>query len=286
MVDKHVDELSGVETTGHEWDGIKELNNPMPRWWVYAFYATIVWAIGYTIFYPAWPLITDSTKGVLGYTNRQELTREMTAAAAAQRATLDKIATLPVKDIAKDPVLSEFAMNGGAAAFKVNCTPCHGSGAEGGPGFPNLNDNDWLWGGTIDDIYTTISHGIRADDPDTRTSEMPAFGEMLKPEEIQQVAAYVFSLTGMPRDEAMIKPGRQIFTDNCAACHGDDARGKRDMGAPDLADAIWLKGRGEDAIIRQVTNPKHGMMPAWSARLGDTTIKQLAVYVHALGGGE
>jgi cytochrome c oxidase cbb3-type subunit 3 len=286
MVDKHVDELSGVETTGHEWDGIKELNNPLPRWWLWTFYFTILWAIGYTIFYPAWPLVHGATAGLLGYTNRQELTQELATAKAAQKVTLDKIAALPVKDIVKDPALSEFAMNGGAAVFKINCTPCHGSGAEGGPGFPNLNDNDWLWGGTIDDIYTTISHGIRSDDPDTRTSEMPAFGEMLKPAEIQEVAAYVFSLTGSPRDKSMIEPGKQIFADNCVACHGDDAKGKRDLGAPNLADAIWLKGQGEDAIIAQVTKPKHGMMPAWSARLGDTTIKQLAVYVHALGGGE
>lgn len=286
MADKHIDDISGVETTGHEWDGIRELNNPMPRWWVYTFYATIIWAVGYTIFYPAYPLIHDATKGVLGYTNREELTREMTAAAAGQKATLDKIAATPVQDIAKDATLSQFAMNGGAAAFKVNCTPCHGSGAEGGPGFPNLNDNDWLWGGKIEDIYTTISHGIRSDDPDTRTSEMPAFGDILKPEEIKQVAAFVFSLTGTPSDASLVAPGKQIFADNCAACHGDDAKGKRDVGAPNLADAIWLKGQGEDAIVRQVTNPKHGMMPAWTARLGDTTVKELAVYIHSLGGGE
>jgi len=286
MADKHVDELSGVETTGHEWDGIRELNNPMPRWWVYTFYATILWAIGYAFVYPSIPLLTASTKGWLGYTNRQALTEEMSAASAIQKPLLDKIAALPVKDVATDPILSQFAMNGGAAAFKVNCTPCHGSGAEGRLGFPNLNDNDWLWGGTIDDIYTTISHGIRSDDPDTRTSEMPAFGDILQPNEIQQVAAFVASLTGTPKDKSMIEPGKKIFTDNCAACHGDDAKGKRDVGAPNLVDAIWLKGQGEDAIIAQVTHPKHGMMPAWSTRLGDSTIKQLAVYIHSLGGGE
>jgi len=286
MADKHIDEISGVETTGHEWDGIRELNNPMPRWWVYTFYATIVWAIGYTIFYPAWPLVHEATKGVLGYTNRQELTQELTAAKAAQKATLDKIAAMSVKDIANDPQLSQFAMNGGAAAFKINCTPCHGTGAEGGPGFPNLNDNDWLWGGSIDAIYTTISHGIRSDDPDTRFSEMPSFTDVIQPDQVRQVAAYVFSLTGKPGDTSLVEPGKKVFADNCAACHGDDAKGKREVGAPNLADAIWLKGKGEDAIIRQVTSPKHGVMPAWTARLGDVTVKQLAVYVHALGGGE
>jgi cytochrome c oxidase cbb3-type subunit 3 len=286
MADKHIDELSGVETTGHEWDGIKELNNPMPRWWVYTFYATILWAIGYTIFFPAWPLLTDATRGVLGYSSRGELAQEVSVASEAQKVFIDKISAMPVADIPKDAALNEFAMNGGAAAFKVNCAPCHGSGAQGGPGFPNLNDNDWLWGGKIDDIYATIQHGIRSDDPDTRTSEMPAFGEMLKPEEIKQVAAYVISLSGTPTDAAMVEPGKQLFADNCASCHGDNAQGNREVGAPNLSDAIWLKGEGEEAVIRQVTAPKHGMMPAWGARLSDATIKQLAVYVHALGGGE
>jgi cytochrome c oxidase cbb3-type subunit 3 len=286
MADKHIDEISGVETTGHEWDGIRELNNPMPRWWVLTFYATILWAIGYMVVYPSIPLLTESTKGWLGQTNRQDLANEVLAAAAGQKVYLDKIAAMPVKDIAQDKALAEFAINGGAAAFKINCAPCHGSGAEGGPGFPNLNDNDWLWGGDIDAIYTTLTHGIRADDPETRTSEMPAFGEMLKPEEMKQVAAYVVSLTGTPGDAAMVAPGKQLFTDNCVACHGEKAEGNRELGAPNLADAIWLRGEGEDAILRQMMAPKHGMMPAWTARLGDVTVKQLAVYVHALGGGE
>jgi cytochrome c oxidase cbb3-type subunit 3 len=289
MSEKQIDEISGVETTGHEWDGIRELNNPMPRWWVYTFYATIVWAIGYTVFYPAWPLVKGATEGVLGYTNRAELAREMDAAAVDKKVFLDKIAATPVADIAKDPQLAEFAQNGGAAAFKVNCSPCHGSGAEGGPGFPNLNDNDWLWGGKVDDIYLTISHGIRSDDPDTRFSEMPAFADMLKPEEIKQVAAYVYSLTGTPSDPALVAPGKALFGAdgaNCASCHGDNAEGNREFGAPNLADAIWLKGNTEAAIARQIANPKHGMMPGWTARLGDATVKQLAVYVHSLGGGE
>ncbi|WP_137157393.1 cytochrome-c oxidase, cbb3-type subunit III [Rhizobium sp. FKL33] len=286
MAEKQIDELSGVETTGHEWDGIKELNNPMPRWWVYTFYATIVWAIGYTIAFPAWPLISDATRGVLGYSSRGELAQEVSVASEAQKVFIDKISATPVADIPKDAALNEFAMNGGAAAFKVNCAPCHGSGAQGGPGFPNLNDNDWLWGGKIDDIYATIQHGIRSEDPDTRASEMPAFAEMLQPQEIKQVAAYVVSLTGTPADAAMVEPGKQLFADNCASCHGENAEGNREFGAPNLADAIWLKGEGEEAVIRQVNAPKHGMMPAWGGRLSDATIKQLAVYVHALGGGE
>jgi cytochrome c oxidase cbb3-type subunit 3 len=284
---KHIDEISGVETTGHEWDGIRELNNPMPRWWVYTFYATIVWAIGYTIMYPAWPLLTDSTKGLLGYSSRAEVAAELTAAKSAQSVYLDKIAALPLDQIVADKELTQFAVAGGAAAFKVNCSPCHGSGAAGGAGYPNLNDDDWLWGGDLEAIHTTIAHGIRYDgDPDTRVSEMPAFADILDGEQIKQVAAYVVSLTGTPLDAAMVEPGKQLFADNCASCHGEDAKGGRDFGAPNLADAIWLKVDGEAQIAAQIRQPRHGAMPGWTARLGDATVKQLTVYVHQLGGGE
>lgn len=287
MADKHVDELSGVETTGHDWDGIRELNNPMPRWWIWTFCITIVWAIGYAIAFPSIPLLKDATKGLLGFSSRAELSNELATAKTAQNVYLDQIAAKSVSEIDADADLRQFAIAGGASAFKVNCAPCHGSGASGGAGFPNLNDDDWLWGGDIDAIHQTISHGIRFEtDTDTRVLEMPAFGEILEPQQIRGVAAYVWSLTATPSDAELADAGKQIFLDNCAACHGEDARGKRDLGAPDLADAIWLKGKGEDAIIQQVTVPKHGVMPAWTARLGDTTVKELTVFVHSLGGGK
>ncbi|MBO0141645.1 cytochrome-c oxidase, cbb3-type subunit III [Agrobacterium sp. Ap1] len=287
MADKHIDEISGVETTGHEWDGIRELNNPMPRWWVWTFYATIVWALGYTILYPAWPLVNDATRGVLGYSSRGALLDEMATAKAAQGAILERIAAATPEEIIANPELNQFAMAGGAAAFRVNCTPCHGTGAAGGEGYPNLNDDDWLWGGSVDAIYQTVAHGIRdAVDPDTRIGEMTAFADVLQPDEIRQAAAYVVSLTGKPRDPSMVEPGKQIFMDNCASCHGENAEGNRDLGAPNLADAIWLKVHGEDQIAGQIRAPKHGVMPAWTTRLGDVTVKQLAVYVHSLGGGE
>ncbi|MGR6430527.1 cytochrome-c oxidase, cbb3-type subunit III [Rhizobium sp. PAMB 3174] len=285
--DKHVDDLSGVETTGHVWDGIRELNNPLPRWWVWTFYATILWAIVYTIFYPAWPLLTSNTKGVLNQTNRSDFAAQMADAKAEQAVYLDKIAATPVDQIAANPELSQFAIAGGAAAFKVNCAPCHGSGAAGGMGYPNLNDDDWLWGGDVNAIYTTIAHGIRYEqDPDTRVSEMPAFADILEPQQVKEVAAYVWSLTSTPSDPALVEPGKQVFAENCASCHGEDAKGGRDFGAPNLADAIWLKADGEAGIAAQVAAPKHGVMPAWTARLGDTTVKELAVFVHSLGGGE
>ena len=286
MAEKHIDELSGVETTGHEWDGIRELNNPMPRWWVWTFYATIVWSIAYAIAYPSWPLLKEATRGVLGYSSRQEFAESVKVATDAQKAFVDKIAATPVTDIAKDPQLLQFALNGGDAAFKVNCITCHGTGAMGGPGYPNLNDDDWLWGGTTEQIYQTILYGIRSEHSDTRVSEMPAFKDMLEPAQIRQVSAYVVSLTGTPSDASLVEPGKQVFADNCASCHGEDARGNKELGAPDLADAIWLYGNSEEAIARQVSTPRMGVMPAWTGRLSDTTIKELTVYVHSLGGGQ
>ena len=287
MSKDNVDEISGVETTGHEWDGIKELNNPLPRWWVWTFYATIVWSLGYVIAYPAWPLITSATTGVLGYSSRQELSNEMLAAAESQADQLQAIREMSLPDILADDNLRRFAVAAGAAAYKVNCTQCHGSGAQGTAGYPNLNDDDWLWGGDIEAIHQTIAHGIRfAGDDDTRISEMPAFGEILEPDEVKQVAAYVVSLSDTPSDAALAEAGATVFADNCASCHAEDGTGNRELGAPNLADAIWFYGSSESEIAAQIRLPKHGVMPSWSTRLADTTIKQLAVYVHSLGGGE
>lgn len=287
MSEKHVDEVSGVETTGHEWDGIRELNNPLPRWWLITFYATILWALAYTIAYPAWPLISSATSGVLGYSSRAEVEEAMDAARASQAQFVKAIGEQEVGAIVDDDALRQFAVAAGGAAFRINCVQCHGSGAQGSAGYPNLNDDDWLWGGTPEAIYQTIAHGIRFDgDEDTRISEMPAFGDVLAPEEIDQVAAYVVSLTGTPRDPSLVEAGGTVYADNCAACHGEDARGIQDLGAPNLADAIWFYGSSEGEIARQIRQPRHGVMPAWVDRLGETTVKQLAVYVHSLGGGD
>jgi cytochrome c oxidase cbb3-type subunit III len=285
--DKQIDEVSGVATTGHEWDGIRELDNPMPRWWVWTFYATIVWALVYTIAYPAWPLVRSATGGLLGYSSRADVKEELAAASAAQAQYVDAIKSKTVGEIAADDQLREFAEAAGAAAFKVNCVQCHGSGAAGGKGFPNLNDDDWLWGGKIDQIYRTITHGARfATDDATRSSEMPAFGEILQPDEIAQVSAYVVSLSGTPEHADLVASGAQVFADNCAACHGDNGKGNQELGAPNLTDAIWLYGSDEAAVAAQVRAPHHGVMPAWGARLGDITVKELTVFVHSLGGGE
>jgi len=257
MTEKHIDEATGVATTGHEWDGIRELNNPLPRWWVWTFYATIIWAIGYTIAYPAWPMLTSATTGVLGFSSRADVKTELAAAEAAKAQYVAAVAEKSVEEIVKDDTLRQFAASAGAAAFKVNCVQCHGSGAQGSAGYPNLNDDDWLWGGSIDQIYQTVMHGIRFDaDADTRVSEMPAFGDMLDATQIAQVSAYVASLSGGDvADTAMIEPGKAVFADNCASCHGEDGKGSRDLGAPNLTDAIWLRGSGEAAIAAQVRTP-------------------------------
>jgi cytochrome c oxidase cbb3-type subunit 3 len=287
MSNEHIDEVSGISTTGHEWDGIRELNNPLPRWWVITFYITIAWAAAYTIAYPAWPLLSSATRGVLGYSSRNEVKNELAAAEAAKGKFVAAIQDKSVSEILSDDALREFAVAAGAATFKVNCVQCHGSGAQGSKGFPNLNDDDWLWGGKPDEIQQTIMHGIRfTSDPDTRQSEMPVFADIITPDQIAQVSAYVASLSGKVGDASLVTPGAKVFADNCVACHGANAKGNKEFGAPDLTDAIWLYGSGETAIAAQVRAPKHGVMPAWLGRLGDTKVKELAVYVHSLGGGE
>ena len=289
MTVKERDELSGTETTGHEWDGIKELNSPLPRWWLWTFYATVVFAIGYSLYYPAIPLIKGATAGISGYSSRAEVAREIALAAEAQSEIVERTRNSTIEQIASDDELRRFAVSAGKSAFKVYCVQCHGSGAQGAPGYPNLNDDEWIWGGDLEAIHTSISHGIRNDqDDDARLSEMPAFGadELLERSEIAAVSNYVLKLSGQEHDAALLGEGETVYADNCAACHGETGKGDREQGAPDLTDAIWLYGSTPELILAQINRPKHGVMPPWLGRLGDVTVKQLAVYVHGLGGGE
>lgn len=289
MSRKEIDVETGTETTGHEWDGIRELNTPLPRWWLWTFYATIVWAIGYAIAYPSIPLVREATGGLLGYSSRGEYAKEALQAKAAQGQYLERIAALSPDDIQKDQALFSFAVAGGHSAFKVYCSQCHGTGAAGGKGYPNLNDDKWLWGGTLDDIYTTLRHGIRySEDSETRFSQMPAFGAdgMLTRPQIGDVTDYVLKLSGQAHDDDAATRGASLFADNCAACHGDKGQGDRAQGAPSLTDGIWLFGGDRASIAAQIWKPAHGVMPAWGSRLDDATVKQLAVFVHSLGGGE
>ncbi len=282
------DEVTGAETTGHEWDGIKELNNPLPKWWLYVFFFCCIWAFGYWVIYPAWPVGDDFTKGIVGHSQRDSVAQEVINAKLAQSEYVDLIAALDLEQIQADQTLFQFVMAGGKAAFGDNCAGCHGRGGQGGAGFPNLVDDAWIWGGDLEAIYLTISHGIRNENEDSRQSEMPAFGrdEILDREQIIAVANHVLSLSGADHKADLAAQGAEIFEENCAACHGEQGEGMYAMGAPRLNDAIWLYGGREEDIIEMVQNSRAGNMPAWRERLGDETVKQLALYVHSLGGGE
>lgn len=276
-----------VSTTGHSWDGIEEYNNPLPRWWLWTLYLCIIWGIGYTIAYPAWPMINGATKGVLGYSTRAEVAADIAAVEAQNEAINTKLAGTELTEISADPELNGYAQSAGAAVFKTWCAQCHGSGAAGAKGYPNLLDNDWLWGGDIEAIHTTISHGIRNEtDDDAHYSEMPAFGEMLESEEIDQVVNYVLSLSGDAPDAALAEAGAVVFEDNCAVCHMEDGTGDRSQGAPNLADAIWLYGGDFDTVKETVTYSRFGVMPNWNERLTEAQVRAVATYVHSLGGGE
>lgn len=288
MSDKKDDDLD-YETTGHEWDGIKEYNKPLPRWWLWTFYATIVWGVIYTIAYPAWPGISAATPGLLGYSTRAEVAEDIARFEDANSGINAQLASVELTAIADDPELVQYAQNAGAAVFRTWCAQCHGSGAAGAKasGYPNLLDDDWLWGGDIEAIHETIAHGIRNEnDPDARYSEMPAFGDMLESEEIAQVVNYVMSLSGEPQDAAMVEAGETVYLDNCAACHMDDGTGDRWQGAPNLTDAIWLYGGDYDTIVETVTYSRYGVMPSWGNRLSEAQVRAVASYVHQLGGGE
>jgi cytochrome c oxidase cbb3-type subunit III len=290
MTDHHdIDSVSGRSTTGHEWDGIKELNTPLPRWWVLTFYATIIWAVGYWVVYPAWPLVSGYTAGVLHYSTRASVTRDLAELETMRGDKMKMLAGASLAEIENDPNLLALARARGKTVFADNCAPCHGTGAAGAKGYPNLNDDDWLWGGSLDQISQTIQFGARSGDPKAHESQMPAFGRdgILKLGEIQTVANYVRSLSGLSTEPGFdATAGKKIFADNCAACHGNDGKGNQEVGAPNLTDQIWLYGSDEATIIETISKGRDGVMPAWSGRLDPVTIKVLTVYVHSLGGGK
>jgi cytochrome c oxidase cbb3-type subunit 3 len=284
-----IDKVTGTATTGHQWDGIKELNTPLPRWWLLTFYACIVWAFGYWVVYPAWPLISSNTKGVFNYSTRADVAVQLADLERIRGSRMVALGAAPLADIEKDPALLALARARGKAAFGDNCAPCHGSGAAGAKGYPNLNDDDWMWGGKIEQILQTIEFGVRSGDSKAHEGAMLAFGKdgVLKKPEIVTVANYVRSLSGLSTSPGFdVAAGRKIFADNCASCHGDAGKGMQELGAPNLTDKIWLYGSDEETIIETITNGRSGVMPAWSGRLDPSTIKALAVYVHSLGGGQ
>ena len=287
---KRIDEATGTSTVGHEWDGIEELDTPMPRWWLWALYVTIVWGIVYVILYPAGPMIHGATEGVFGWSSRGQLQAEMQADAVRRAPVMNAIAATPVAGLPARPELMQAAVQGGAAAFRVHCVQCHGAGGAGVKKlYPSLTDDDWLWGGDLSKIEYTITHGIRnPDHKETRTSQMPAFGRdgILESAQISDVVSFVRTISHQEKPGASSARGAVLFEANCAVCHGLTGDGGRQVGAPKLTDAIWLFGGDRASITATVTQPRNGVMPRWGARLDPVTIKMLAAYVYSLGGGE
>lgn len=289
MSERERDEHSGTETTGHEWDGIKELDTPLPRWWLWVLYGTIIWAIGYWIVMPAWPGITGYTRGVLGHSDRAQVAQELGQLAALRRAGESRLSKATLQQIEADPELQAYAMQVGQSVFGDNCATCHGAGGAGAKGYPNLRDDVWLWGGRLDEIARTLRAGVRSGHPQALgETVMPAFGrdQMLTDAQISDMTEYVVALSGRRADTGAMARARQAYLDQCVACHAPDGRGDRTRGVPDLTDAEWLNGSDRAAIRDQIWNGRNGVMPSWEARFSAETIKALAVYVHANAGGE
>lgn len=287
---KRIDHPTGTETVGHEWDGIEELNTPLPRWWLLTFYITVFWALVYVVIYPAIPLLTKGTEGLSGWSSRGQLADEIGAETNRRAQFLSTLASTSAGQLQANPQLMQAAVAGGRAAFRVNCVACHGAGAAGSTGYPNLNDDDWLWGGNLAEIEYTITHGIRQPGhAQTRQAQpMPRFGKdgILTANQIADVTSHVRVLGGKERPGAAAARGAALFTANCAVCHGPDGKGNREKGAPNLTDAIWLHGDGRAAISASIARGPAGVMPAWQGKLDPVTIRMLAAYVHSLGGGE
>lgn len=274
-----------TETTGHEWDGIQELNNPLPKWWLYVLYATVLFSVVWAVLYPSVPFLRSHFTGLLGYTQREEVARDLREAAGSQAVYRDRIQNLDVVAVRADEELRRFAVAGGRVLFAENCAGCHQSGGVGTKGYPSLADDDWLWGGSLTEIERTIRYGIRGAHDETRMSQMPRFQTdgILSSKEVEAVADHVLAISG---GKPTTTQGAKLYAENCVACHGDTGKGNRELGAPNLVDKVWLYGGDRKALIHTIAQSRNGVMPAWAGRLDDATIKMLAVYVHALGGGE
>lgn len=283
MDEPRVDELTGRETMGHDFDGIEELNTPMPRWWLISFYLTIVWGIGYTIAYPAWPMISGATQGLLGYSTRAEVAQDIQDHNAANAELVTELLAVDLANFDPQSDLHRYAVARGGSVFRAQCSQCHGAGAAGAKGYPNLLDNDWLWGGNLVEIKHTVQHGIRNNtDDDAHWSQMPAFGEILSSSEIETLAEFLPTLSNSDGTGA----GASLYSDNCAVCHGANGEGDRSQGAPNIVDAIWLYGSDHDSLVKTITYSRFGVMPAWGQRLSEEDVRAVSTFVHSLGGGE
>ena len=285
-----IDRVTGRTKTGHEWDGVEELNTPLPQWWLWIFYATIIWSVAYWLVYPAWPLVTSHTTGLFGWSSRSAVAEDVDAMRMQRATIVSRLEAATPADIAKSDELLSLARAQGRVVFADNCAPCHGAGGGGTKGYPNLNDDDWIWGGALGDIEQTIRYGVRGTHDETRAAPaMPAFGRdgMLNNAQIAAVADFVRAGAKLPvAPSADLALGEKVFAESCASCHGKDGTGNRELGALNLVDAIWLYGSDRATIIEGIRNGRGAMMPGWAGRLDDVTIKALTVYVHSLGGGE
>ena len=281
------DEHSGVETTGHEWDGIRELDNPLPRWWLWIFYGCIAFAVGYWILMPAWPGLHGYTHGLLHNSSRAQVVKDLKVLSDQRGAAGARLKSASLEQIEADPALQAYALEEGQSIFGDNCATCHGQGGTGGKGYPNLRDDVWLWGGSLQAIEHTIRVGVRSEDPDARFSMMPSFGKdaILPPAQIDDLTEYVVALSHRPANAAAVARAAPLFQANCGVCHGPQGRGNQAFGAPNLTDADWLYGSDRAAIHDQIWNGHGGVMPAWGRRFDDAKIKALAVYIHVKSGG-
>lgn len=287
MADERVDPVTGQKTTGHEWNGIEELDTRIPRVVIFFLVATTLFAIVYWILLPAWPTGNSYTKGILGFDQHSVVMGEVGAAAAERAKWTDRIATESFDEISRDPQLMTYVRESGHAAFIDNCAACHGMNGTGGTGYPNLTAGAWLWGGDPETIAETISLGINSTQLDTRISQMMAFGRdgILTRDQVFEVAAYVRSLSGQKHnaeDKAMLGAGQKIFAENCVSCHGATGQGMPTVGAPDLTDQVWLYGGDAQSVYMTIYSGRQGHMPHWSDRLSPTEIKLLALYVGTL----
>ncbi len=291
-VKRERDSHSGTETTGHEWDGVRELDTPLPRWWLYIFYACIVAAMIYWVLMPAWPLPNGYTKGLLGWSDRAIVSADIRSLRAARGPMFERLAAASTTQIAADPELQEFARAAGEAVFGDYCRTCHGAGGAGAPGYPVLADDVWIWGGSLADIEHTLRVGVRAEHPETRLSMMPGYGRdgLLSAQQIADLTEYVIA-NSAARDRlqpngAAAARGGALYQEQCSACHGVSGAGDRAVGAPSLNDDLWLYGGSRAEIRRQIELGRGGVMPSWESRFDSGTLRALAYYVHEMGGGE
>lgn len=281
------DPHTGHMTTGHDWNGIKELNTPVPKAVLYFLAATVIYSLVYWVLMPAWPLGVTYTKGLLGIDQRTTVEARLSQAAQERSSWSDALAGQDFGQIAEDDTLMAIVRHSGSTLFGDNCAVCHGERGEGGPGYPALTGGSWLWGGEADDIWETLRVGVNAEHPETRIAEMMAFGRdgILDRQSVLDTVSYVQSLSGDTDglDPDAVTRGEEAFAMNCSACHGESGQGDTTMGAPDLTDDFWIYGGDRNAIYQSIFHGRQGHMPQWETRLSPVERKILTLYVRDLG---